>query len=95
MIGLLAKWTLAPWLQTLPERRAFFWLVLPHAFRHVGMVFLVPGIVSQSLPDYFAIPAAYGDLAAGLLALSALIALRTGWGGAHWSWSGYSTWSAR
>ena len=42
------------------------------------MVFLVPGIAAQALPDSFAIPAAYGDLISALLALLALIALRTG-----------------
>ena len=43
------------------------------------MVFLVPGVVAQPLPSAFAIPAAYGDLVTGVLALLALIALRTGW----------------
>ena len=43
------------------------------------MVFLVPGVLVQPLPDAFAIPAAYGDLLTGLLALLALIALRAGW----------------
>ncbi len=46
------------------------------------MVFLVPGIVAQRLPDYFAIPAAYGDLLTGVLALLALVLLRGGWKGA-------------
>ncbi len=46
------------------------------------MVFLVPGVVAQPLPAAFAIPAAYGDLVTGVLALLALIALRTGWVGA-------------
>ena len=82
VLGLLAKWTLSPWLETQPEPLALFWLVLPHAFRHVGMVFLIPGIVAQPLPDNFAIPAAYGDLPAGLLALLALVSLRAGWSGA-------------
>ncbi len=82
VIGLLAKWTLSPWLESLPRRRALFWLTLPHAFRHVGMVFLVPGVVAQPLPEAFAIPAAYGDLATGLLALLALIGLRSSWAGA-------------
>ncbi len=79
--SLLARWTLAPWLDSLPQREALFWLSVPHAFRHVGMVFLVPGVVAQPLPEGFAVPAAYGDLAAGLLALLALIFLRTGWAG--------------
>ena len=82
VIGLLAKWTLTPWLDKQSQRTALFWLAVPHAFRHVGMVFLVPGVLAQPLPDDFAVPAAYGDLAAGVLALLALIALRTNWAGA-------------
>ncbi len=80
--GLIAKWLLAPWLEKMSQHQALFWLTLPHAFRHIGMVFLVPGVVAQPLPNAFAMPAAYGDLAAGVLALLALIALRTGWAGA-------------
>lgn len=76
VFGLLAKWVLAPWLARQSQRDALFWLTVPHAFRHVGMVFVVPGLASQPLPDDFAIPAAYGDLLAGLLALLALILLR-------------------
>jgi hypothetical protein len=82
VIGLLAKWILAPWLDRQTQQQALFWLALPHAFRHVGMVFLVPGVVAQPLPEYFSIPAAYGDLTAGLLALLAMSALRGGWAGA-------------
>lgn len=77
VIGLLAKWVLSPWLARQTRREALFWLTVPHAFRHIGMVFLVPGVVAPSLPDNFAIAAAYGDLAAGILALLALILLRT------------------
>ncbi len=80
--GLIAKWLLAPWLEKMSQHQALLYLTLPHAFRYMGMVFLVPGVVAQPLPDAFAIPAAYGDLATGLLALLALIALRTGWAGA-------------
>ncbi len=77
--GLIAKWLVAPWLETKSPHNALFWLTLPHAFRYMGMVFLVPGVVARPLPGAFAIPAAYGDLVTGLLALLALIALRTGW----------------
>ena len=80
--GLIAKWLLVPWLEKKSPRQALFWLTLPHAFRHIGMVFLVPGVVAQPLPSAFAIPAAYGDLFTGVLALLALSALRTGWAGA-------------
>ena len=77
--GLIAKWLLAPWLEKKSPHNALFWLTLPHAFRYMGMVFLVPGVVARPLPDAFAIPAAYGDVVTGVLALLALIALRTGW----------------
>ena len=80
--GVIAKWSVTPWLGTKSAHEALFWLTLPHAFRHIGMVFLVPGVVAQPLPDAFAIPAAYGDLVTGVLALLGLIALRTGWAGA-------------
>lgn len=80
--SLIARWLVAPWLAKMPLNDALFWLVLPHAFRHIGLVFLVPGVVAQPLPGGFADPAAYGDLAAAILALLSLIALRGGWAGA-------------
>jgi hypothetical protein len=82
VLGLLAKWVLAPWLAKQSQGEALFWLTLPHAFRYIGMVFLVPGVVAQPLPDNFAIPAAYGDLAAAVLAVLALVLLRNKWKGA-------------
>lgn len=60
VIGLLAKWVLTPLLASQSQREALFWLTIPHAFRYIGMVFLIPGVVARPLPDYFAIPAAYG-----------------------------------
>ena len=81
LCSLLARWFLAPWLKEKTRSQALFWLTLPHATRYVGMVFLVPGVVSPSLPGSFATAAAYGDLAAGLLALVVLIALRNRWTG--------------
>jgi hypothetical protein len=56
-----------------------FFLAVPHAFRHIGMVFLVPGVVAGPLPEIFAAPAALGDLFTGVLAFLALIALRNNW----------------
>ncbi len=76
--GLIAKWLLAPWLERKSVNEALFFLTLPHAFRYMGMVFLVPGVVARPLPTAFATAAAYGDLVTGLLALLALFALRTG-----------------
>ncbi len=77
----VTRWVVAPWLATQSQQDALFWLTLPHAFRYISMVFLVPGVVAHPLPDYFASPAAYGDLAASVLAILALVLLRTGWKG--------------
>ncbi len=77
VFGLLTKWLLLPRLSQMSQQQVLFWLTLPHAFRYIGMVFLVPGVVG-TLPDSFAQPAAYGDLLAGGLALLALVALHYG-----------------
>ena len=41
-------------------------------------MFLMPGLVSPDLPRAFAVPTAYGDLTAAVLALLTLAALRGG-----------------
>ena len=56
--GLIAKWWLAPWLEKVSHHQALLYLTLPHAFRHMGMVFVVPGVVAEPLPSNFATPAA-------------------------------------
>ena len=55
-------------------------LLVLHSFRFIGLSFLVPGVVSSDLPMTFARHAAYGDLAAAVVALLALMALRTRFG---------------
>ncbi len=77
---LMAKWYVAPWLAEKPIHQALIALTFPHAFRHLGLAFMVPGLVAQPLPSSFAFAAAYGDLASGLLALLSLVALRRRWG---------------
>ena len=69
-------------LKNTDRNRALTLLVTPHMFlRFIGLSFLVPGVVSPLLPAGFAIPAAYGDFIAGILAIVATIALanRTSW----------------
>lgn len=78
--ALIARWYVAPWLAGKSLEAALMLLILPHAFRHIGLGFMVPGLVGDPLPALFAGGAAYGDFAAGLLAVAALIALRNGWG---------------
>jgi hypothetical protein len=48
-----------------------------HSFRFFGLVFLLPGVVGPSLPASFASFAAYWDLATSILALLALVTVRS------------------
>src|SRR5262245_7267645 len=65
-----------PWLRNINTDQALLWLVAPHMFiRFVGLSFLVPGVVSETLPKAWAVPAAYGDFIAGILAIIATVAL--------------------
>jgi hypothetical protein len=73
--GLVAKLYIWPRLSPLKRDDALMPLVLLHTFRFVGLSFLVPGVVSPSLPSAFAVPAAYGDWLAAMLAVAATIAL--------------------
>jgi hypothetical protein len=77
--SLIGRFYVASRLAALPLSAALTPLLLLHAFRHVGMVFLVPTVVGPALPAAFAVPAAYGDLLATLLALLAIAALRNSW----------------
>ena len=80
--GLIAQIYAWPRLRLMNRDQALLVLVAPHMFlRLIGLSFLVQGVVSPSLPAAFAVPAAYGDLVAGILAIGAMIALsrRTSW----------------
>jgi len=71
-----------PRLRIMARNDALIPLVAPHMFlRTIGLGFLVPGVVSPSLPAAFAAPAAYGDLLAGILAVVGTLALakRASW----------------
>jgi hypothetical protein len=48
-----------------------------HSFRFFGLVFILPGVTGPALPPSFATFAAYADLATGLLAILALLTVRT------------------
>ena len=75
----IARWYVMPPLRRLPVERALPPLLLFHCFRYIGLAFLIPGVVSPSLPAGFARPAAYGDLLSGVLAYVALLAVRFRW----------------
>ena len=77
--GLIARWYVMPALANLSRHDALIPLVLPHAFRYIGLAFLIPGVVSPDVTHDFAVPAAYGDLLASVLALLAAVALKFRW----------------
>ena len=61
--------------------------------RFIGLSFLIPGVVSVSLPEAWAVPAAYGDLVAGILAIlaTASLARAANWAIAVWV---FNVWGA-
>ena len=63
-----------PKLRTMAAQDAHRAIATLHSFRFFGLVFIVPGVVG-TLPPAFAVPAAWGDLATGVLALLALAAV--------------------
>ena len=69
-----------PQLRTRSRIAALRPLLVLHAFRFIGLSFLVPGVVSPDLPIAFTRGAAYGDIVAAILALAALATLRSGVG---------------
>lgn len=67
-----------PRLRRLPVTGLLTPLLLLHAFRHLGAMFIAPGATLAGMPPEFARPTAYGDLASAALALIALALLRQG-----------------
>src|ERR1700730_16701282 len=73
--GRVAQLYIWPRLQVLAREDALNILIIPHMFRFAGLSFLTPGVVSPDISPAFANPAAYGDLAAAMLAVIATFAL--------------------
>ncbi len=80
--GFLARWCLLPWLQRVTPEIGLRPLILVHGFRYIGLMFLIPGVTHEVLDPRFAEPAAYGDLAAAVLAFVALASLK--WSPSVW-----------
>jgi hypothetical protein len=77
VFGLIAKWYLWPAIKDRPPKIALTPLLLYACLRVNGLMFLMPGLVSRDLPRAFAVPTAYGDLTAAVLALLAILCVRT------------------
>lgn len=70
-----ARLYLIPRLPELSQRSVLLPILLLHAFRHLGLMFLEPGATYAGIPPEFAIPAALGDLLAAVLAVLAIPAV--------------------
>jgi len=64
-----------PKLPQLEPRTVLLPILLLHAGRHLGLMFLAPGATYAGMPAQFAYPAALGDLLAALLAVAAIPAV--------------------
>ncbi|UQD76519.1 hypothetical protein JEY40_19355 [Bradyrhizobium japonicum] len=65
-----------PRLRSMDGRDAHRAIATLHSFRFFGLVFILPGVVSPDLPAGFAVFAAWGDFATGVLAMLALLTVR-------------------
>ncbi len=65
-----------PRLKTMDQVEAHRAIATFNSFRFFGLAFLLPGFVGPNLPQSFATPVAYGDLATAVLAILALLTVR-------------------
>src|ERR1700716_1021409 len=63
---------LLPRLPRLRPQQVLVPILLLHSMRHLGMMFLTPGATYPGLSMHFAYPAAFGDLVAATLAITAI-----------------------
>lgn len=75
--GLIARWYIWPSIRDRTAKTALPPLLLYACLRVNGLMFLMPGLVSPSLPKSFAVPTALGDLTAAVLALLAVVSVRS------------------
>jgi hypothetical protein len=87
----LLLWIAWPWLAEGGFKRIFTVLAGVHLFRWIGLVALNPTHVDAQLlglPHFYLQQVAYGDLAANVLAIVAIVAVRGGWASAtFWAWA--------
>jgi hypothetical protein len=72
-----ARIYILPKLHTFAPRDILLPILLLHAFRHLGVMFLAPGATYAGMPPQFALPGAIGDLVAAALAVAAIPAVAT------------------
>lgn len=79
-----ARIYLLPKLPALKPESVLLPILLLHAFRHLGLMFLATGATYSGIPWQFAYPAAFGDLLAAVLAVIAIPAVATGARASRW-----------
>jgi len=75
---LAARIYVMPKLPELEPRTVLVPILLLHSLRHLGLMFLAPGVTDPGIPPQFTYPAAFGDLVTALLALAAIPAVLRG-----------------
>src|SRR6266498_2898874 len=75
VFSIAARLYLLPRLHELRPRSVLLPILLLHAFRHLGLMFLAPGATYPGMPAQFAYPAAFGDFLAAILAVIAIPAV--------------------
>jgi hypothetical protein len=73
-----ARIYLLPELQRLQPHSVLLPILLLHAMRHLGLMFLAPGATYAGIPAQFAYPAALGDLLTAALAAAAVVPVAKG-----------------
>jgi hypothetical protein len=76
VFGIAARLYVTPTLRTVPARSVLLPILL-HGLRHLGLMFLAPGAIYPGLASRFAVPAAYGDFIASILAIISIPAVAT------------------
>jgi hypothetical protein len=69
-------WMLKPILPKLNPLHVLTPILLLNALRHLGLMFITPGVVSPDIPWQFAWPSAAGDFIAAVLAMIAVTLLQ-------------------
>jgi hypothetical protein len=84
------RWLLMPVLHRITPSMVLIPILLLHALRHLGLMFLTTGVTSSAMPQQFAVPAAAGDFLSSSLAFIAawLIHRKSKWAvGVTWVFS--------
>jgi hypothetical protein len=77
VLGILAvRFMLLPHIHAGSLQQVATPILLFHGMRHMGLMFLAPGVVSPDLSPLFAYPAAIGDAVSAALAMLALYLIR-------------------